>query len=170
MVFLRLFLVFLLPLSRGADFNPPLAHPYYVSVTEITYNEVGKEIQIACKIFTDDFEYALKEMYHTRVDLYHPADKNLINQQIDGYIKKHFYIKTNEEAVRLQFLGYEIEGEAAWCYFSAEGISPVKKIEVFNDLLYAYKKEQVNIMHAKVGGVRKSERLAYPGSRAVFSF
>ncbi len=146
------------------------AHPYYVSVTEIGYSQPDKEIQVACKIFTDDLENALKEMYHTKADLYHPADKATLDRQIAGYIGKHFRVKADNNPVSLRFIGYEIEGEAAWCYLSAGDIPPVKNIEVFNDLLYEYKKEQVNIMHARVGGDRKSARLTYPHTATVFSF
>ena len=31
-------------------------HPFFVSVTEINHNAKDKTIEIACKIFTDDFE------------------------------------------------------------------------------------------------------------------
>ena len=146
------------------------AHPYYVSVTEIRYSQPDKEIQVSCKIFTDDLEYALKGMYHTKADLYHPPDKALLNRQIAGYIGKHFRVKADNSLVALHFIGYEIEGEAAWCYLSAGDIPPVKNIEVFNDLLYEYKKEQVNITHVSVGGDRKSARLTSPHTGAVFSF
>lgn len=145
-------------------------HPYYVSVTEIEYSYPDKEIQVACKIFTDDFEQALKAMYHTKIDLYHPQDKTLLDKQITGYIQKHLHLTADNKIVRLNYIGYEIEGEAAWCFFSAGNISPVKNILVFNDLLYEYKKEQVNMMHTRVNGDRKSARLSYPDTSMQFSF
>ena len=160
-------------LITGNLFSHPTykgSHPYYVSVTEIEYNTAAKEIQIACKIFTDDFEQALKGMYHTKIDLYHPQDKVLVDKQIKGYIQKHFHLKADDKTVNLNFIGYEIEGEAAWCFFSAGNITAVKNIEVFNDLLYEYKKEQVNMMHTKVNGNRKSGRLSYPDTSIKFSF
>lgn len=145
-------------------------HPYYVSVTEIEYSLPEREIQIACKIFTDDFEYVLKEQYKNKVDIYHPLNKQELHKQITGYIQKHLQLKTDNQAVPLQFIGFEIEGEATWCYFSAGSIPPVKKIEIYNDLLYEYKKEQVNIVHTKIGQERKSIRLTYPKTDAIFSF
>lgn len=164
----------LLPFIVSGIFFSPSAlktiHPYYVSVTEIEYSVPDKELQVACKIFTDDFENALKEMYRGRIDLYHPDDKPLLNKQISGYIASHFRIKADDKLVQLNFLGYEIEGEAAWCYFSAAQQSPVKRIEVFNNLLYEYKKEQINIIHARIGSDRKSARLASPHTSIIFSF
>lgn len=145
-------------------------HPYYVSVTEIEYSNADKEMQVACKIFTDDFEQALKGMYHTKIDLYHPKDKVLLDKQIAGYIQKHLHLKADGKPLSLNYMGFEIEGEAAWCFFSAGNITTVKNIEVFNDLLYEYKKEQVNIMHIKVNGGRKSGRCSYPDTGIKFSF
>ncbi|HRN57167.1 MAG TPA: hypothetical protein PLL71_11980 [Agriterribacter sp.] len=145
-------------------------HPYYVSVTEIEYSHPDKEIQVACKIFTDDFELALKGMYHTKIDLYHPQNKVLLDKQITGYIQKHFHLKADDKTVNLHYIGYKIEGEAAWCFFSAGNIPAVKNIGVFSDLLYEYKKEQVNIMHTRVNGVRKSARLSYPDTSMRFTF
>lgn len=146
------------------------AHPYYVSVTEIEYSLPEREIQVACKIFTDDFEYALKEQYKTKVDIYHPLNKHELHKQITGYIQTHLQLRADNQAVRLQFIGFEIEGEATWCYFSAGPVPPVRKIEIHNDLLYEYKKEQVNIIHMKIGQERKSIRLTYPKTGAIFSF
>ena len=164
----------LLPLFTAGNLFSDIAHqklhPYYVSATEIEYSHPDKEIQVACKIFTDDFEQALKAMYHTKIDLYHPQDKALLNKQITGYIQKHLHLKADNKTVTLNYIGYEIEGEAAWCFFSAGNILAVKNIEVFNDLLYEYKKEQVNMMHTRVNGDRKSARLSYPDTSMQFSF
>ncbi|MBX3256749.1 MAG: hypothetical protein KF862_21615 [Chitinophagaceae bacterium] len=145
-------------------------HPYYVSVTEIEYSSTNKEIGIACKIFADDFEQALKEMYQTKIDLYNTKDTSLTGKQIAGYIHKHLQLVADGKPVPLQYLGFEIEGEAAWCYFSGSSVASFRQLQVFNDLLYEYKKEQVNLMHVKVNGNRKSGRLTSPDNRLSFDF
>ena len=165
-----LLLPFLTAGDLFSDITCEKLHPYYVSVTEIEYSNPDKEIQVACKIFTDDFEQALKAMYHTKIDLYHPQDKALLDKQITGYIQKHLHLKADGKTVKLNYIGFEIEGEAAWCFFSAGDIPAVKNIAVFNDLLYEYKKEQVNMMHTRVNGDRKSGRLSFPDNSLQFSF
>lgn len=166
------YLIFLPLLLTGSDyhFTGKSAHPYYVSVTEIDYKEPDNEIQIAIKIFTDDFEQALKNMYQVKVDIINPVDKPGLNKKISGYILQHFSVRTDNRPLTLQFLGFEIEGEAAWCYFSAEQTGTVNNIKIFNNLLYEYKKEQINIMHSRVQGERKSARLTYPDTSVQFSF
>jgi len=145
-------------------------HPYYISVTEINYSNNEKQLQIDCKIFTDDFENTLKLIHNRQVDLYHPKDTALIKKQIETYIINHLKISVDKTNIPLHFEGYEIEGEAAWCYFSAACSKQPKNIDVFNDLLYQYKKEQVNITHVKINSDRKSERLSYPDTQASFNF
>ena len=145
-------------------------HPYYVSVTEIDYNTSKKEIEIACKIFTDDFEQTLRSVYNSKVDLYKPADKKLLDRQIAGYIEKHLKLHIGGKNAVLSFEGYEIEGEAAWCYFSVPGIQPFRSIQIFNDLLYSYREEQVNLVHVKINGERKSTRLTFPDTDAALQF
>lgn len=172
-VFFTKYLFFLSLLSAGLGSqgtSPHSAHPYYVSVTEIAYSQPDQEIQIAVKIFTDDFEQALKGMYKTKEDLIHPPDKPELHKKISGYIRQHVRIMADNQPVNLRFIGYEIEGEAAWCYFSAKQTNPAKTVEVENSLLYEYKKEQINIVHVRMSGVRRSARLSYPDTLMQFSF
>lgn len=145
-------------------------HPYFVSVTEMEFNSKDKTIEIACKIFTDDFENTLKDVYKTRVDIYNPADKNLLGKQMSGYITKHLQLKIDGRPVTLNYVGYEIESEATWCYFSVSAVESVKSVEVFNNILYDYKKEQINLLHMKVKDERKSARLVNPDTLYKFEF
>ncbi|MGN6493619.1 MAG: DUF6702 family protein [Agriterribacter sp.] len=167
---LRVVLFIAMAFFSSASFRVANDHPYYISVTEIEYIHQNKEVGIACKIFTDDFEQALKAMYNTKIDLYNTKDTAITGRQIAGYINKHLQLKTGGKLLSLRYLGFEIEGEAAWCYFSAANVPYLQQLEVFNDLLYEYKKEQVNLMHVKVNGNRKSARLSAPDSRLSFEF
>lgn len=161
--------VLMLPILT-LSFRGGQQHPYYVSVTEIEYIQANKEIGIACKIFADDFEQALKAMYNTSIDLYQIKDTAVNGKRIAGYITRHLQLTAGGKPVPLQYLGFEIEGEAAWCYFSGSNIASFEQLQVFNDLLYEYKKEQVNLMHVKVNSNRKSGRLASPDNRLNFDF
>jgi hypothetical protein len=145
-------------------------HPFYVSVTEIEHLRSEKEVGISCKIFTDDFENTLKAAYKTKVDLYNTPDKTATGNLISGYINSHLKIKINGKSTSPQFIGFEREAEATWCYFSGPNVQEIKKLEVMNELLFDYRKEQVNLIHVTVNGNRKSGRVVYPDSMAVFEF
>jgi hypothetical protein len=146
-------------------------HPLFVSVTEMNYNAAEKNVEISCKIFTDDFEKTLSNMYHTKVDLTAPANKTEADKMVMEYIKSHLQLKVDNKPVTLEFVGFEKENDAVWSYFEVKqiGTSP-KKIEVINSVLYESYDKQMNLMHVSVGGNRKSTRLNYPDKEASFNF
>ncbi len=154
--------------TRSDKDNP--IHPFYVSVIEINHNAGDKNLEISCKIFTDDFETALGKASGTKVDLFNPRDKQAVEKQITAYIKKHLLIKLDGKPVSLEFVGFERESEAVWSYLQVSSTNPPKKIDIHNALLYDSFDQQINLMHISVGGNRKSTKLDYPDVNATFRF
>src|ERR1700756_2197224 len=70
-------------------------HPYYVSVTDIKYNEQEKTLQISCRTFTDNIEDALRKIYIKPIDILHPKDRKEVDDLLNDYINKHVKIKVN---------------------------------------------------------------------------
>ena len=145
-------------------------HPIYVSVTEIEHNAKDKTLEISCKIFTDDFEKALRQTYKTPVDLLNAKDKNAMNKLVQAYVQKHLQIKIDEKTVALQFIGYEQEEEGIISFYQANNIPSFKKIDITDNILFEYKKEQISIIHTIVNGNRKSTKLVNPEEKASFAF
>ena len=145
-------------------------HPFYVSVTEINHNAADKNLEISCKIFTDDFETTLSKNYKTKVDLVNIKDQAQTDKQVADYIRKHLSLKLDGKPATIEFVGFERESEAVWSYFQVSNITPPKKIEVMNNLLYDGFDKQINVMHVAVGGNRKSTKLNYPDVNAKFEF
>jgi hypothetical protein len=149
--------------------NP--AHPLYITVTEISYNADDKNLEISCKIFTDDFENALTAHNHGKVDLTNPRDKAVTDKQVFDYIKSNLQIKLDGKAVNLEFVGFEKETDAVWSYLQVQNTAKAPKtIEIYNTLLYDAYDKQINLMHVLVGGTRKSTRLNYPDKEAKIQF
>ena len=147
-----------------------LAHPLYITVTEIDHNAKDKTLEISCKMFTNDFEAALEKTAHAKVDLSDVKSKTVTDKLIADYVEKHLSLKVDGRPVVLQFVGSEKEADGTWSFFQVTNISSVKKIDVSNSLLYDNFNQEINIMHASVGGVKKSTRLDYPASAASFEF
>jgi hypothetical protein len=146
-------------------------HPLYISVTEIDHNTKDKNLEISCKIFTDDFEKTLTSVFKAKVDLTAPADKGEADRMVREYIKSHLLLKVDNKAVTLEFVGFEKENDAVWSYFEVKNITTApKKIDVTNTILYETYDKQMNLMHVTVGGDRKSYRLNNPDEEASFSF
>jgi U3 small nucleolar RNA-associated protein 14 len=148
----------------------PVSHPIFVSVTEIEHNAKDKTLEISCKIFTDDFEKTLRQNYKTHVDLLDPKQKVAMNRLVSDYVQKHLQIKADDKVVVLQFLGYEQQEEGIVSFYQVNNIAAVKKLEVTDNILYEYKKEQISIIHTTVNGNRKSTKLVNPEEKASFEF
>ncbi|NSL90471.1 DUF6702 family protein [Chitinophaga solisilvae] len=145
-------------------------HPFYVSVTEVTHNAAKRELEVSCRIFTDDLENTLKAQYKTTFDITRPANRAQVEGFIADYLSKHLQLTLDGKPVALHFLGYKIEEDAVWSFLEAEHIAAPRQVAVKNDLLYTQHPSQINMMHIIVGGVRKSVKLDNPKSDALLHF
>jgi hypothetical protein len=147
-----------------------ITHPIYVSVTEIEHNAKDKTLEISCKIFTDDFEKTLRQLHNTSIDLLNPKDKPAMEKLVSGYVVKHLLIKADGKPLALQYLGYEQQEEGIVSFYQANNIPSVKKLEITDNILFEYKKEQISLLHVTVNGNRKSTKLVNPDDKAGFEF
>jgi hypothetical protein len=146
-------------------------HPFFVSMTEMDYNAKDKELEVSVRIFTDDFENAIRK-YHpdVKVDILHPANQQQMNQFVNDYIQKHLLVKINGTPVQIAFVGYEQQSESIWSYFEIKNITGVKKLDITNNILHDYNTNQINMMHVKVGDNEQNYKLDYPSKDVSFSF
>lgn len=152
------------------SFTNAVVHPIFVSVTEIEHNASQKTLEVSCKIFTDDFEKVLRTAYKTKVDLINPTNKAAMDKLVNDYVQQHLKLTVDGKAITMRYLGYEIIEEGVYSYYEAPGISQVKNISIFNNLLYEHTPEQMGLMHITVSGNRKSTKLNNPESKATLQF
>lgn len=141
-------------------------HPFYISVTEVEYSSKTKEVGISVKVFPDDLEESLRKFNGNKYDVVQ-GEKKIIGPILDKYIKQHMRILLNGTAKSYQWMGYEIDKESVWMYFSITNQPGVRSIQVQSDLMYAYKQEQTNIIHIKMDDKRESFRLMAPEISAM---
>jgi hypothetical protein len=112
----------------------------------------------------------LEKHYKSPVDFNDARQKEKLNGLLSEYIQKHLAVTADERAQRLRFVGFEQESESLYCYFEASGVPVVKTLRLTNSLLHDFTDKQINIMHVMVNGARKSYKLDYPATDALFSF
>jgi len=139
-------------------------------VVDLKYNPSEKSIQGSVKLFTNDFENALKKIYKQPIDLINSGNKEAIKKIIIDYITKHFYLKVNGELKTISIIGYEKEEEAIFTYIEIKNCAIPKTIDVENNLLYDYLKDQMNIVHFELNGIKKSVKVNNPDKKIVFTF
>lgn len=145
-------------------------HPFYVSVTEVDYSPKTKTVQVSVRVFFDDFESALDKRYKTSINILKPKDRKQVDGLISDYVKNHLQIKANNKLLTLKYLGYQIEEDAAWCYFESEKVESIQKLNIQNDILFEQHDSQINMIHATVNGKRKSIKLDNPEKSVEFSY
>jgi len=145
-------------------------HPFYVSVTEIEQNKKTGKLQISTRIFYDDLEKALNKGYKTKANILRPANKKQVDALISAYVKEHLKIKADDKEMLLTYVGYEIEEEAAWCYFETDKTEPIRSLNIQNNILFEQHESQVNMVHAVVAGKRQSSKLDNPKDKVDFSW
>jgi hypothetical protein len=145
-------------------------HPFYVSVTEVKHVSPGNEVQVSCRIFADDLENVLKKESKSQVDIIHPANRAKTDSLVAGYISRHLFITADGKQLKLRYLGYKIEEEAAWCFLEAENIPAFRKVHIKNDILYSEHPNQINMIHVLNNDTRKSTKLDNPAADADVQF
>ncbi len=146
------------------------SHPYYVSMTEIEYNKANETLEISVRIFTQDFEKAIRKTYGGKVDLLDTSEKANSDKFIQQYITKHFNLTVNGKNLNINFIGFEAEEGSIWSYFECRNIYSLETLEVNNTILYDYKEQEVNFIHVKTKNSDETVRLNYPDSYKKFKF
>src|SRR5690554_2872150 len=110
------------------------AHKFYMSITEMQYNEESSYLEIIIKLFTDDIEKALEQNADSSIFLGTPKESPLTDDLLQDYLKKHFSIK-NEQKVTINFLGKEVDKNYTWVYLEVPNFNPEIEYEIKNSLL-----------------------------------
>lgn len=166
-------LILTLPLFwlTGTALSPkPAFHPFYIGVTEINHNAADKTLEISCKVFMEDLEEVLKKTSRKAVHLSDAAQHSQNEALVNQYFQQHLRLVVGGKAAALQFIGFEKEAESVYAYFESSGVAAVKKLDIENSILHDFTSEQINIIHATVGGQRKSTKLNFPAHTASFQF
>ena len=147
-----------------------LFHPFYISLTEIKFNSKEKSLEISQKIFWDDLEVHLTEIHKAKIDFLKPREKAELDKKLKQYILQNNEVLVNGKKVELNYLGYEIEEDAAWFYLEAKQVSVPLQVEVKNSILHQHFNSQQNIVNFFLDKSPKSLILLKGKDRGKLSF
>ena len=145
-------------------------HPFYISLTDIRFNDEEKSIEIAQKIFWDDLEVALAKTFDTKVDFMKPDSPSRLEDMIKKYLLMHNQITINGKRVKLEYLGYEIEDDAAWFYMEGKAVEKPITVEIYNSLLVKEFAEQQNLINFYIDKKPKSLILYKDKTSGILKF
>jgi hypothetical protein len=146
-------------------------HPIHISVTEVTYSEKDKALQITSRLFIDDLELSIRaHRKEAELDILEPKNGLTTQQLVINYLTEHIKIKLDGKWCKLMFLAVEREDISLIAYIEIEGIKKIKTLEVFNDAIMATHEDQSNLVHVTFKSPVKSARLtsSSPSEKFVF--
>lgn len=128
-----------------------MAHKFYLSSTDITYNAKSKNLEIILKCFIDDFDKAMEDYGNQK--LYIGTDKESFESDslIGLYLSKHFFIHQNDRPLNIQFLGFETDQDYIWIYLESERYNIKSTTNITNTVLFELIEEQQNKVRLLVG-------------------
>ncbi len=127
------------------------AHPFYVSICQIDFNQENYSLEISVKTFADDLILGLENEGAKKIFLGEKKENPETDRFIFEYLNKNLKLKVNDQLLELTFIGKEIETDVVWSYFEVEGISEFNKIEVDCSILVDVFETQNNIIQINDG-------------------
>lgn len=159
------FLIFVIS-SIGFGF---VFHPYYVSMTEMVYNEKSKELEISVRIFADDLEKGISDHCSCKIDLAHRRDSTRNHQLLTKYLNSVLQVQVNSKGKSLSVLGFEKEEESIWTYIETQQTEAIQNLEIRNSILFKVQPKQTNLVRFKAGKFDQTRQLNFPTDRVAFS-
>ncbi|UOG73909.1 hypothetical protein MTX78_17525 [Hymenobacter tibetensis] len=132
------------------------AHAYHASIMDVRYNAQKQQLEIALKVFTDDFEKALSTGRPAAISL-DQSPKPLVTQLTTDLLRKSLAFGTKPgEMLPLQLLGMQKESDAHWLYCTVKLAKPTTSLTLRHSLLLLTFPDQMNIVNVEAGGKKQS--------------
>ena len=146
------------------------AHKFYVSVTEMEYNEKSRSLQVISRVFTDDIENLLKtrynqELYLTKEDE-HPAAEDFLQK----YLSEKLKVAVNGEENDFSYIGKQYDNDQLILYIEVEEVAPIESVKVQNEVLTDIFPDQKNVVHVTYKGKTKSLLLSRNQESGLLNF
>lgn len=131
-------------------------HKFYVSVTQIDYNQKKERVEISSRIFIDDLEHVLEKKYKQKMYLATPKENPKAKEFVNQYVTEKIAVIINRKEQKLVFLGSEYEDDVLICYLKVDYSKKIINFDIYNNLLTEAYSEQQNIVHTNINNTKKS--------------
>ena len=132
------------------------AHAYHASIMEVRYNSQKHQLEVALKVFTDDFERALSTDQPRAVSLLEDP-KPRLSALTTALLRQALAFGTQPgEALPWRYVGMERDTDAHWIYLAVPLAQPPAALYLRNRLLISAFPDQMNIVNLEAGGKKQS--------------
>lgn len=145
-------------------------HKFYVSLTDVVYDQEESRLEITLDVFIDDFELLLTERYQKKFKLIESEEYDYTQKFIKRYIKDKFAITINSKQKTLTYIGKSYKNDKLRFYLLVKNVDPFKKIRIKNLILTDMFDDQKNMVHVNNGVSTKSLLLEKDRSEGLLKF
>ncbi|NKI30322.1 DUF6702 family protein [Croceivirga thetidis] len=147
-------------------------HKFYVSVTNVNYSEKNDSFEITTRVFIDDLESVLKERYDIKAALDTSSESDMADFYIEKYLRAKLVVEIDGEPLNYTYLGKKYDADLVLFYLEVEnvGLSNLKSLAIYNEILTDLYDEQKNIVHIKWKGDKKSFVLTKSDAKGMLNF
>jgi hypothetical protein len=132
------------------------AHAYHASIMELRYNSQKQQMEVALKLFSDDFEKALSVGQSSAISL-DKSPKEQVNSLVLQLLRRSVQIGTKPgEALPLTLVGIQHEHDSHWVYFTLKLARPVQSLTLTNKVFLDVFPDQMNIVNLEANGQKQS--------------
>lgn len=131
-------------------------HKFYVSVTQVDFDEKKERVEITTRIFIDDLDKALEKRIGKKIYLASDREIPEAKEIIEKYLGEKLLVKINGTTVKVQFLGSEIDNDVLICYLKVYCNQKIVTFEFQNSVLTEMFSEQQNLLHIHINDKKES--------------
>ncbi|MBN2237382.1 MAG: hypothetical protein JW729_07470 [Bacteroidales bacterium] len=138
-----------LMLLFSSAFQVVTAHPFYVSICEIDFNQKLNRLEISLRIFTNDLEKNMEDLGFGKLYLGEKNESENADMILKNYISSILKLQVDRINLTPNYLGKETNQELTWIYLEVKDVEAFSEIEISNRLLYQSFATQTNLVHVK---------------------
>ncbi len=122
------------------------AHPFYISLCQINFNEEDDILEFAFKIFAEDLEQSFKDKGMEPLFLGEAIENVNSDSLIVDYLNSKVTVKLNDTDTQFYYIGKELEDDAVWCYLEIKDVDNIETLTMSNKILLDTFRDQTNIV------------------------
>lgn len=146
------------------------SHKFYVSLTDIVYDQKESRLEITSDVFIDDFELLLQKRYQKKFKLVDNKEYDYTQKYIKRYLSDKLSITIKNKKQKLQYIGKAYQDDKLRFYLKVINVEPFDQIEITNQILIDLYPEQKNMVHVNNGETTKTLLLEKDRSKDMLKF
>ena len=148
----------------------PMKHPIHVSMTNIEYSVSENSYNIIIKVFTDDFEKNIYNLYKVKLNTEKENEYTNYSKIVSKYVNKYFKMSFDNKVYKLKFISKKSNFEATWLNFKLSEVGKtVNKAEIINNIMNQFYRDQTNLLIFTKDDLQKAFNMNYTDTIVKFS-